>query len=40
MMRYKDKDVRITVIRDIDEQKRAAEALRKSEKTLPGLIPS
>ena len=40
MMRYKDKDVRITVIRDIDEQKRAAEALRKSEKRYRDLFNS
>ena len=40
MMRYKDKDVRITVIRDIDEQKRAAEALHKSEKRYRDLFNS
>ena len=40
MMRYKDKDVRITVIRDIEEQKRAAEALRKSEKRYRDLFNS
>ncbi len=40
MMRYKGKDVRITVIRDIDEQKRAAEALRKSEKRYRDLFNS
>jgi PAS domain S-box-containing protein len=40
MMRYKDKDVRITVIRDIDEQKRAAEALRNSEKRYRDLFNS
>ena len=40
MMRYKDKDVRITVIRDIDEQKRAAEALAKSEKRYRHLFNS
>jgi PAS domain S-box-containing protein len=40
MMRYKDKDVRITVIRDIDQQKRTAEALRKSEKRYRELFNS
>ena len=40
MMRYEDKDVRITVIRDIDAQKRAAEALRKSEKRYRDLFNS
>ena len=40
MMRYKDKDVRITVIRDIDQQKRIAEALRKSEKRYRDLFNS
>ncbi len=40
MMRYKDRDVRITVIRDIDEQKRAAVALRKSEKRYRDLFNS
>jgi PAS domain S-box-containing protein len=40
MMRYKDRDVRITVIRDIDEQKRAAEALRASEKRYRDLFNS
>ena len=40
MMRYKDKDVRITVIRDIDEQKRAVESLRKSEKRYRDLFNS
>ncbi|MGD8663139.1 MAG: PAS domain S-box protein [Desulfobacterales bacterium] len=40
MMRYKDKDVRITVIRDIDQQKRTAEALHKSEKRYRELFNS
>ena len=40
MMRYEDKDVRITVIRDIDKQKRAAEALRRSEKRYRELFNS
>jgi PAS domain S-box-containing protein len=40
MMRYRDKDVRITVIRDIDAQKRAAEALFKSEKRYRDLFNS
>jgi PAS domain S-box-containing protein len=40
MMKYKDKEVRITVIRDINEQKRAAEALRKSEKRYRDLFNS
>ena len=40
MMKYKDKDVRITVIRDINEQKRAAEALHKSEKRYRDLFNS
>ena len=40
MMRYKDKDVRITVIRDIDQQKRIAEALYKSEKRYRDLFNS
>ena len=40
MMRYKEKDVRITVIRDIDEQKRTAEALHKSEKRYRELFNS
>ncbi len=40
MMRYKDKDVRITVIRDIDDQKRAAQALLKSEKRYRDLFNS
>jgi PAS domain S-box-containing protein len=40
MMRYEDRDVRITVIRDIDAQRRAAEALRKSEKRYRDLFNS
>jgi PAS domain S-box-containing protein len=40
MMRYENRDVRITVIRDIDEQKRAVEALRKSEKRYRDLFNS
>lgn len=40
MMRYRDKDVRITVVRDIDAQKRAAEALYKSEKRYRDLFNS
>ena len=40
MMRYEDKDVRITVIRDINDQKQAAEALRKSEKRYRDLFNS
>ena len=40
MMKYKDKDVRMTVIRDINEQKRAAEALRASEKRYRNLFNS
>ena len=40
MMRYEDKDVRITIIRDIDKQKRAAEALRRSEKRYRNLFNS
>jgi PAS domain S-box-containing protein len=40
MMKYKNKDVRMTVIRDINEQKRAAEALRKSEKRYRDLFNS
>ena len=40
MMRYKNRDVRITVVRDINEQKRAAEALRKSEKCYRDLFNS
>jgi PAS domain S-box-containing protein len=40
MMKYKDKDVRMTVIRDINEQKRAAEALRESEKRYRDLFNS
>jgi len=40
MMKYDDKDVRITVIRDISDQKRAAEALRNSEKRYRDLFNS
>jgi len=40
MMRYEDKDVRITIIRDINDQKQAAEALRKSEKRYRDLFNS
>jgi PAS domain S-box-containing protein len=40
MMRYKERDARITVIRDINEQKRAAEALHKSEKRYRDLFNS
>jgi PAS domain S-box-containing protein len=40
MMRYEDKDVRITVIRDINDQKQAAEALRKSEERYRDLFNS
>jgi PAS domain S-box-containing protein len=40
MMRYGDKDVRITIIRDINDQKQAAEALRKSEKRYRDLFNS
>jgi PAS domain S-box-containing protein len=40
MMKYKDKDVRMTVIRDINEQKRAEEALRESEKRYRNLFNS
>lgn len=40
MMRYKDKDVRITVFCDINEQKRAAEALYQSEKRYRDLFNS
>jgi PAS domain S-box-containing protein len=40
MMRYEDKDVRITVIRDIDQQKRATEALHRSEKRYRELFNS
>ena len=40
MMRFEDKDVRITVIRDISDQKQAAEALLKSEKRYRHLFNS
>ncbi len=40
MLRYKDKNVRITVFRNIDKQKRAAEALRKSHKRYRDLFNS
>jgi PAS domain S-box-containing protein len=40
MMRYEDKDVRITVIRDINNKKQAEEALRQSEKRYRDLFNS
>ncbi|MEN8760456.1 MAG: PAS domain S-box protein, partial [Desulfobacterales bacterium] len=40
MMRYRDKEVRITVMRDIDAQKQAAEAQRISEKRYRDLFNS
>ena len=40
MMRHEGRDVRITVIRNIEEQKSAAEALRKSEKRYRDLFNS
>ena len=40
MMSYRDENVRITVMRDIDIQKRAAEKLRKSEKRYQDLFNS
>ena len=40
MMRYEGKNVRITVMRDVDDQKQAAEALRKSEKRYRDLFNS
>ncbi len=40
MMRHEGRDVRITVIRNIEEQKRAAEALHKSEKRHRDLFNS
>ena len=40
MMRYRDIDVRITVIRDINARKQAEESLRKSEKRYRDLFNS
>ncbi len=40
IMKYKDKDVRMAVIRDINEQKRAEEALRESVKRYRDLFNS
>ena len=39
-LKYKDKDARMTVIRDINEQKLAVEALRESEKRYRNLFNS
>ena len=40
MMKYKDKDVRMTVLRDISEHKRAVASLRESEKRYRNLFNS
>lgn len=38
MMKYKGKKVRVTVVHDIDERKKAEEARRQSEKTLKAIL--